>query len=517
MRLTVIQMLAADISQFKETSRRIQQKIKQACQQGADLILLPECAYPAYMIGLEKEPCSLRALPEFLDKMSAMAAENKIYLVVGTALVEEGNLYNGAVVFNREGKLIAKACKSNLWHFDCKWFKAGPAGCIFDTEFGKIGVMICADGRIPEIARILRMQGAGLILDAVNLVASASEPAQLTNQQYQFMLQTRARENGIYIAVCDKAGIESGTVTCLGRSMVITPEGEIAVECSPDKEEILTYDLELQNQEPLSGRRPELYQELIMPTDKLPVTEIINRSYKLQELECFTALIRFDCINEADYVAKAVSAVQRAVLVDAKLIVLPEAGGGFGLSSETLRSICMCLPDGAAAITAFKTKGGDCKAVVLKREGVEEELVSTHLEGSRSANEIKVLELFPGCRIAALFGSEMHIPEIARIAMLKGADILIWFDRENSENPLGVMQTRAAENKIFVLRVTPSGGMDYSFAVNPEGGKMFTTFQTKEQIVSGMLHTALSKSKEVVPGTNIVYGRNPKYYKELTK
>ena len=52
MKLTVIQLLADDINRFQNTSHRIQQKIREACQEGADLILLPECAYPAYMIGL---------------------------------------------------------------------------------------------------------------------------------------------------------------------------------------------------------------------------------------------------------------------------------------------------------------------------------------------------------------------------------------------------------------------------------------------------------------------------------
>ena len=42
MKLTVIQLLADDINRFQNTSHRIQQKIREACQEGADLILLPE-------------------------------------------------------------------------------------------------------------------------------------------------------------------------------------------------------------------------------------------------------------------------------------------------------------------------------------------------------------------------------------------------------------------------------------------------------------------------------------------
>ena len=509
MKLTIIQLLADDINRFRNTSDRIQQKIREACQSGTDLILLPECAYPAYMIGMEEEPESLRNIPGFLTRMSELAAKNRVYLAVGTAMSEGGSLYNGVAVFNRSGEMIAKAYKSNLWHFDGKWFSQGEPGCVFETEFGKIGVMVCADGRIPEIARILRLKGAGLILDAVNLVASASTPDQLTNQQYQFMLQARAKENGVYIAVCDKAGIESSTVTCLGRSMIVTPDGDIAAECSPDKEEMLTYELELEEVPPLRGRRPELYPILAEPVRTLPVTAVIERPYRLSDLECFTAVIRFDCTDEADY-------AERAAILDSRLAVLPELKEGMRFNAGLLKYLCSHMPDDICAVTAYGTDEGGRTAVVFGADGIKGELPASHVNGSEDVDEIRVLELFPGCCVAAVFGEEMEIPEIARVAMLKGADILIWFDRKNTADTMKMMQTRAAENKVFVLRTTPAGSMDVSLGVNPDGGKLFTTFCTVEQTASGMLHTSLSKSKEVVPGTNIVYGRNPNYYKELT-
>ena len=516
MKLTIIQLLADDINRFRNTSDRIQQKIREACQSGTDLILLPECAYPAYMIGMEEEPESLRNIPGFLTRMSELAAKNRVYLAVGTAMSEGGSLYNGVVVFDRSGEMIAKAYKSNLWHFDGKWFSQGEPGCVFETEFGKIGVMVCADGRIPEIARILRLKGAGLILDAVNLVASASTPDQLTNQQYQFMLQARAKENGVYIAVCDKAGIESSTVTCLGRSMIVTPDGDIAAECSPDKEEMLTYELELEEVPHLRGRRPELYHILAEPVRTLPVTAVIERLYRLSDLECFTAVIRFDCTDEADYAERAVDGIRRAAILDSRLAVLPELKEGMRFNAGLLKYLCSHMPDDICAVTAYGTDEGGRKAVVFGADGIKGELPASHVNGSEDVDEIRVLELFPGCCVAAVFGEEMEIPEIARVAMLKGADILIWFDRKNTADTMKMMQTRAAENKVFVLRTTPAGSMDVSLGVNPDGGKLFTTFCTVEQTASGMLHTSLSKSKEVVPGTNIVYGRNPNYYKELT-
>ena len=84
----------------------------------------------------------------------------------------EGNVYNTSYIFDREGKQIGKHRKVYLFDIDVKGgqtFKesdtltAGDSDTVFDTEFGKIGVMLCFDIRFPELSRMMVNDGAKVI------------------------------------------------------------------------------------------------------------------------------------------------------------------------------------------------------------------------------------------------------------------------------------------------------------------------------------------------------------------
>lgn len=509
MKLGLVQMMAAPMEAYEETAQRILRLTEQACEQGAQLVLLPECAYPAYMIGRDPERRFLQRLPSLLEELGQLARRRGVYVVMGAALPgEDGTLENGAVALGPDGTQLGRAAKSNLWHFDGRWFTAGRTSFLFDTPYGRMGVMICADGRIPEIARMLRLQGAQMILDTVNLVASAAAPAQLSNQQYQFILPIRAWENGVPIAVCDKAGPESGAVCCLGRSFIASAEGEIVAQCSPDKEEILVWDVEPAEPLPLQGRRPELYGALCnghTPRPQLPRDPA--------DAELFAALVRFEADTPREYVEKACGALELCRMMDARLMVLP-AARGFALSPEDTAALCAALGEGDVAVADWG-QGPERGAHVLRHTGEADRLLPTHLPGADSP--IRTAELWPGCRAAAVFDGEMAVPELARVAMLEGADLVLWFDAQGGTPDFALAQTRAAENKMFVLRSGPAGEKGRSYAVSPDGAQLFTTFFTAEQIGAGMVNLALSKCKTVVPGTHILDGRIPDFYKSMTE
>ena len=52
MKLALVQMTAAEVEQYEETAQKILCLAEEACSQGAEMILFPECAYPAYMIAV---------------------------------------------------------------------------------------------------------------------------------------------------------------------------------------------------------------------------------------------------------------------------------------------------------------------------------------------------------------------------------------------------------------------------------------------------------------------------------
>ena len=505
MKISLIQLEGRAISAYEETYQHILNQVEQVCLTDTDLILLPECSFPGYCIGLAESDAWHSMAWTLTDEISKLASIYQKYIAIGLALPEGEKLYNSLLLFDRCGAQIGRADKNNLWHFDSSWFTHGSLPEVADTEFGKVGLMVCADGRIPEVARSLALKGAQLILDTVNLVAAAPEPEQLMNQQYAYILKTRARENGVYIAVCNKCGIEDDSVTMLGRSFIVSPTGQILAAAPPDAENVLTWEIPLYPQSDAVSvsqrqhRDPELY---------LPITDqtIPRENPYLSQLEHYTGIVSYAFTDFADYAEKARRFSRIAHLQHARIAVFPLVQGA---NPEYLKELSACLHPQVISLIGFFHEG-HCGCAVYHHG------YPPHIFFSSSArHEVSVVELTPGMNVAFLFGDELELPELAHVAMLRGADLVVWFDTEERNDEFPLVQTRAAENKFFVVRMCSTRYNCY--IVNPDGVQITSTFRERDHFVAGMIYTALSRCKTVVPGTNIQTTRHPEDYTELTK
>jgi len=138
--------------------------IDEAGKNKADIVCLPEAMTligrgSDYFAAAEPVP---GPATDFLGKL---AAKNKMYIVAGLLERDGKAVHNTAVLFDREGKIAGKYRKICLPRGE---IDGGIApGCetpIFETDFGKIGIMICWDVAYPEIARELAAKGAEVIL-----------------------------------------------------------------------------------------------------------------------------------------------------------------------------------------------------------------------------------------------------------------------------------------------------------------------------------------------------------------
>src|SRR6056297_839540 len=271
-----IQQIARDITEYKEAWKDIIKLIDRAAAKDPDLIVLPESAYPAYFLGYNQKKCeeSLENIDEVINELKNKARYYEIYIAAGIVLKEKDKKYNGGILINRKGEIIATTQKSNLWHFDHKWLESGEVADVVETEFGKIGLMICADGRAPEIPRILALRGAEIIIDLANLTSTGRDPEKLSNAQLDYMLATRAIENNIWLIMADKIGLEANTVLYAGGSCVINPTGEFINRASPNQEEILFTKIERESKKSLPVKRvANDYLSLVQETEKLAIKE----------------------------------------------------------------------------------------------------------------------------------------------------------------------------------------------------------------------------------------------------
>ena len=159
-----------------------------AGERKADVALLPE------IFNVCRDRAQAPAAPETLDGqacafMSAKAKQWKMY-VSGTFTRRDGDvLYNSAPLFDRDGKLVGVYDKNML--FDPELDNGTSPGVgypVFETDFGKVGIIICYDSWFPEPARLLGYKGAELLL-----FPNAG--------YYRELMPARASDNGLAIAV----------------------------------------------------------------------------------------------------------------------------------------------------------------------------------------------------------------------------------------------------------------------------------------------------------------------------
>lgn len=131
---------------------------------GADIVCLPE---GITLVGTTRNYVEVaETVPgpttEYLGEISR---QKEMYIVAGILEKDGDAVYNTAVLLDRQGRLAGKYRKVCLPREEIEGgVSPGTAFPVFDTDFGRIGIMICWDVAFPEPARELARQGADLIL-----------------------------------------------------------------------------------------------------------------------------------------------------------------------------------------------------------------------------------------------------------------------------------------------------------------------------------------------------------------
>ncbi|KAI6781728.1 hydrolase-like protein [Emericellopsis cladophorae] len=232
------------------------EKVREAAGTGAKLVVLPECFnspygtnyFPEYAETLLPSADGEASAPSY-DALSAMARDNKVYLVGGS--IPEYNpgtkkYHNTSLVFSPEGGLLATHRKVHLFDIDIPGkitfresdvLTAGNQLTLVDLpEYGKIAVAICYDVRFPELATIAARKGAFALIypGAFNLTTGPLH--------WQLLAQARAVDNQIYVAMCSPARDMSASYHAYGHSLVVDPMAKVVSEAA-EGEEIITSEL----------------------------------------------------------------------------------------------------------------------------------------------------------------------------------------------------------------------------------------------------------------------------------
>jgi len=217
-----------------EALERAETACRRARELGADLVCLPEmfcCPYvtekfPAYAEGEDGETARACA---------SLAKEHGVYLSAGSMPERgaDGRVYNTAYVFDRAGKRIAKHRKMHLFDIDVAGgqsfresdtLSAGDAITVFDTEFGKMGLCVCYDFRFPELARLMALRGAELILvpAAFNMTTGPLH--------WELMFRAQAMFQQVFAVGTAPARDAAADYQSWGHSIAVDPWGRVLAQ-----------------------------------------------------------------------------------------------------------------------------------------------------------------------------------------------------------------------------------------------------------------------------------------------
>lgn len=225
LRVAALQLNAHDRRDFPGALDVIARETRDAAR-SADLVVLPEGTLPAYVIG--QTPINADEMQRAVEVLCVIARETSTVIVIGIAAPNDDRMpSNRALAIDADGTLAGQADKLFLWHFDRRWFDAGSSVAPVPTAVGTLGLLVCADGRLPTIARALVDRGAGLLVMPTAWVTTGRDPRALENVQADLLARVRAYENGVPFVAANKCGAELGMVAYCGKSQIVDANGDV--------------------------------------------------------------------------------------------------------------------------------------------------------------------------------------------------------------------------------------------------------------------------------------------------
>jgi len=246
MRVSVFQMQSvhekSDINLDK-----VQNAMMRASQNGSQLLVLPEFWATGYDLKNARSYATSVTEGVFAS-ISTLAKKYDMAVVGSSPALRDERVYNTAVYHDRNGALLGRYDKIHLFTLmdENKYLAPGSDISVFDTEWGRVGLMICYDLRFPELMRRIALEGAQVVL----IPAVWPKPRL---EDWRLLLRARAVENQVFVVGCNRSREPGGKD--FGYSAVVDPSGQIIAEAGLE-EILMTADLDLNRVNEVRDRLP---------------------------------------------------------------------------------------------------------------------------------------------------------------------------------------------------------------------------------------------------------------------
>ncbi|MGZ3945405.1 MAG: carbon-nitrogen hydrolase [Mucilaginibacter sp.] len=230
-------------------------KVREAAQKGAQIVCLQELFTSLYFCDVEDyDNFQLaEAVPgPSTDELSKLAAELNVVIIA--SLFEkraQGVYHNTTAVLDADGSYLGKYRKMHIpddpGFYEKFYFTPGDLGYkVFQTEYAKIGVLICWDQWYPEAARITALMGAEILFYPTAIGWATSQDDATNTEQYnawQTIQRSHSVANGVHVVSVNRVGQE-GELKFWGGSFISNPFGSVLYQASYTDEEVIVYEID---------------------------------------------------------------------------------------------------------------------------------------------------------------------------------------------------------------------------------------------------------------------------------
>ncbi len=235
-----------------------------AGERGSDLIVFPELFATKHTGIAGRDAAEPVPGGEICQALAEGARRHNMYVAGCLYQSADDKVYNTVALFDRRGELVGTFSKVHLPPEEEKVVAAGSTYPVWETDFGRVGALVCYDLLFPEAARCLALGGADIILWPTMF----SQPrAHYTD----ILMRARAIENRVYLVSANYAQrCASSYGVHIGRSAIVDWDGEVLADTGR-REGVATATVDLGEprvafgtpEDILSVRRPDTYGAIV--------------------------------------------------------------------------------------------------------------------------------------------------------------------------------------------------------------------------------------------------------------
>lgn len=254
-------------SNIEANYRKTIEGIRNAAEHGADLICFPEIQltpfFPQYA-GIKADSYVVSIDSPYIMGICDACRENHIYASPNLYIEENNRRYDMSLLIDDCGNIIGKQkmvhiAQCDKFYEQDYYYPSEEGFQVFDTKYGKIGIVVCFDRHYPESIRTSALKGAELVI--IPTANTMDEPSEL----FQWEIKIQAFQNSVNVAMCNRVGDE-GQMAFSGESIVADFNGD-TVMLANSSEKLLFADIDMvaasnaRKIKPYTSlRRTELYE-----------------------------------------------------------------------------------------------------------------------------------------------------------------------------------------------------------------------------------------------------------------